>query len=221
MFQTCLLTPYFQNVRKFVKDTAFSKGRGMGKNSLITHLPTWEQRNENSWRRAERWQKQLFLGRVMFLLYCGYNFCSVFKTKSSPYNVTVFDNRSSFNGEEIWYTTFASWEDPITDKLFYRDGRKMWLQWNWTSALRETQSINNQSCILPIQKCLLYRFMSTQLILARDHITSHTEKELRQQKTTGQAWIHNLYQTPISKLRQHVKADLADEICKSCLCNLW
>lgn len=57
-----------------------------------------------------------FLGRVTFLLYNGYNFCSLFKTKSSPYNVTVFGNWSSFSGEEIWYTIFASWVVPITDK---------------------------------------------------------------------------------------------------------
>lgn len=27
--------------------------------------------------------------------------------------------------------------------------------------------------------------------MARDHITSHKEKELRQQKTTGQTLVHN------------------------------
>lgn len=177
------------------------------------------------WKQLEKGRKMteatIFRESYIFIIYYGYNFCSLFKTKSSPYNVMVSDNRSSFNGEEIWYTIFASWADPITDKLFYRDGRKMWLQWNWTSAQRETQNINNQSCVFPIQKRLQYRFMSTQLILVRDHITSHTGKELRQQKTTGQAWIHHLYQTPISKLGQRVKADLADETCKSCVCNLW
>lgn len=39
------------------------------------------------------------------------------KWKSSSYNATVFDNRSSFTGEEIQYTTFASWVATITDKL--------------------------------------------------------------------------------------------------------
>lgn len=29
----------------------------------------------------------------------------------------LFDNWSSFSGEEIQYTTFASWVDTITDKL--------------------------------------------------------------------------------------------------------
>ena len=37
--------------------------------------------------------------------------------KSSSYNATVFDNRSSFTGEEIQYTTFANWIHTITDQL--------------------------------------------------------------------------------------------------------
>lgn len=39
------------------------------------------------------------------------------KWKSSSCNATGFDNRSSFTGEKIQYTTFASWVDATTDKL--------------------------------------------------------------------------------------------------------
>lgn len=53
-------------------------------------------------------RNNFFLGRDKFLLYYGYNLFSLFKPKSSPYNVAVFCNSSSFNGEEIQYTIFAS-----------------------------------------------------------------------------------------------------------------
>lgn len=83
---------------------------------------------------AERRQKQLFLGRDTFLFYywdtdiISALFFFFFPNESpSSYNAILFDNRNSFTGEEIQYTTFASWVDTIIDKLHVRDRGKLLL----------------------------------------------------------------------------------------------
>lgn len=71
-------------------------------------------------------EKYIFI----LLLRHRYNFCSIFffpNESPSSYNAILFDNRNSFTGEKIQYTTFASWVDTIIDKLHVRDRGKLLL----------------------------------------------------------------------------------------------